>query len=108
MKHKKDDIIAAYSVRAKNSIPLCRAVMDAGKEKDIIIIGSDLFKETEKMLKDGVLSAVIYKNPYQKGFQAFKILFEAVIKGLMPKAEKVYVPISVILRSNLRFFKEFI
>ena len=105
---KNDDIIAAYSVRAKNSIPLCKAVMDAGKEEDIITIGSDLFVETEKMLKDGVLSAVIYKNPYQKGFQSFKVLFEAVIKGMTPREQMIYVPISIILRSNLRFFKEFI
>lgn len=105
---KNDDIIAAYSVRAKNSIPLCRAVLDTKMEKKIITIGSDLFKETEQMLKDQVLSAVIYKNPYQKGYQAFKILFDSVIKGVHPKEETVSVPISVILRSNLRFFKEFL
>ncbi|MGN0987458.1 MAG: LacI family DNA-binding transcriptional regulator [Otoolea sp.] len=105
---ENDDIIAAYSVRAKNSIPLCNAVRDAGKANEIIIVGSDLFAESEKLLNQGILSAVIYKNPYQKGYLAFKILFDAVIKGIIPNEETVYVPFSIILRSNLRFFKEFI
>ena len=64
--------------------------------------------ETEELLESGVLSAVIYKNPYQKGYRAFQILFDAVIKNISPKEELIYVPISIILRSNLRFYKEFI
>lgn len=106
--HETDDIVAAYSVRAKNSIPLCRAIQDTGRIDDISIIGSDLFLETEELLESGVLSAVIYKNPYQKGYRAFQILFDAVIKNISPKEELIYVPISIILRSNLRFYKEFI
>ena len=49
--HKTDDIVAAYSVRAKNSIPLCRAIQDTGRIDEISIIGSDLFLETEELLE---------------------------------------------------------
>ncbi len=103
-----DNIVAAYSVRAKNSIPLCSAIQDTGRMGDITIIGSDLFLETQELLEKGVLSAVIYKNPYQKGYRAYQILFDAVIKNVNPAETVVYVPISIILRSNLRFYKEFI
>ncbi len=101
---ENDDIIAAYSVRAKNNIPLCKAVCEEDA-KNIIIVGSDLFAESESLLKDGTLSAVIYKNPYQKGYTAFKILFDSIVKGVQSKEDLIYVPIGIILRSNLRFIK---
>ena len=104
---ENDDIIAAYSVRAKNNIPLCKAVCEEDA-KNIIIVGSDLFAESESLLKDGTLSAVIYKNPYQKGYTAFKILFDSIVKGVQSKEDLIYVPIGIILRSNLRFYKDYI
>ena len=72
------------------------------------IAGSDLFDESADMLRRGVLKAIIYKNPYQKGYEAIKTLSEVLVKDQTPKAESITVPISVILRNNLMFFEEFI
>lgn len=106
---KEDDsIIGAYSTRARSTIPMCEAMIEAGLEDQIFSVGSDLFPESADMLNKGILKAIVYKNPYEKGYRAFNVLFEYLIKGVEPQSEKISVPISIILQSNLKFFKEFI
>lgn len=102
------DIIGAYSTRARNTIPLCEALLRTGRRDEIFAVGSDLFQESADMLSSGVLKAIVYKNPYQKGYLGFKTLFEYLIKGISPKDEAISVPISIILQNNIKFFKEFI
>lgn len=101
-------IIGAYSARARNTIPMCEAVISSGRKDEIFAVGSDLFPESARMLNDGVLKAIVYKNPYEKGYAAFKTLFEYLIKGILPKGEAISVPISIILQNNIQFFKDFI
>lgn len=101
-------IIGAYSTRARNTIPLCEALIASGRKEEIFAVGSDLFTESEQMLNDGVLQAIVYKNPYQKGYMGFNTLFEYLIKGNVPKSEAISVQISIILKNNIKFFKEFI
>ena len=60
------------------------------------------------VLRDGVLEAIIYKAPYEKGYQGFKVLFECLIKGNVPKSAAVSVQISIIMQNNIRFFEDFI
>ncbi|MCI8297307.1 MAG: substrate-binding domain-containing protein [Lachnospiraceae bacterium] len=105
---QREDIIGAYSVRARNTIPLCQAAIRSGKLERLFLVGSDLFPESAQMLKDGVLKAIVYKNPYEKGFQGYRALFEYLLKGTVPKDEAISVQISIILQSNLNFFKEYI
>ncbi len=102
------DIIGTYSVRAQHTLPLCRAIIQSGRQGELFAVGSDLFPESAQMLYDGVLKAIIYKNPYEKGYAAFKTLFEYLIKGIEPKGGAISVPISIILRNNIQFFKDFI
>ncbi len=102
------DIIGAYSTRARNTIPLCEALLRSGRRDEIFAVGSDLFQESADMLSSGVLKAIVYKNSYQKGYLGFKTLFEYLIKGIAPKDEAISVPISIILQNNIKFFKEFI
>lgn len=103
-----ESIIGAYSTRARSTIPMCEAVIEAGLKDKVFSVGSDLFPESVEMLNQGVLKAIVYKNPYEKGFRGFTVLFEYLIKGIMPKDDEIRVPISIILRNNIKFFKDFI
>lgn len=103
-----ESIIGAYSTRARSTIPMCEAVTQAGLKGKVFAVGSDLFPESVEMLNQGVLKAIVYKNPYEKGYRAFTVLFEYLIKGIMPKSDELRVPISIILQNNIKFFKEFI
>ena len=101
-------VIAAYSVRARNTMPLCEAALMIESKRKLLVLGSDLFEGSADMLRRGVLKGIIYKNPYQKGYLGLKVLVESLMRDQLPKDEKITVPISVIMRNNLVFFEEFL
>jgi LacI family transcriptional regulator len=100
------DIIAFYSITARDTIPLCRAVCDKGLAGILKGVGSDLNPETASLLKDDVVQALIDKNPLDKGRLGLRILFDYVVKGIVPSKRNVTVPIGVIMKNNLPFFEE--
>lgn len=102
------DIRGYYAVTARDTLPLCRAVNDSGLAGTLRGVGSDLHPESAQLLKDNMVQALIYKNAYDKGRMGFRILFERVIKNIMPEGDKITVPISVIMKSNLSSFEKFI
>jgi LacI family transcriptional regulator len=103
---KHEDIVAFYSVTARETLPLAQAVIDCGLTGKIRGIGSDLYPETAKLLTDNVLQALIYKNGYDKGIRGFHLLFSYIIQKNSPPSDAVTVPISIIMKNNLHFFKD--
>jgi LacI family transcriptional regulator len=103
-----DDIVAFYVVSARETVPLCQAVIDSGYAGKLRGVGSDIFPESVQMLKNDVVQALIYKNPYEKAYRGLKILCEALIKKEKPESSSVSVPIGIIMKNNLPFFLEFI
>ena len=95
-------------MRARNTIPMCEAAIQSGRLEELFLVGSDLFQESAKMLNDGILKAIVYKGPYQKGYMGYKTLFGYLIKGTPPKGDAISVPISIILQNNIKFYEEFI
>ncbi|MGI6404633.1 MAG: LacI family DNA-binding transcriptional regulator [Oscillospiraceae bacterium] len=102
------DIVAFYSVTARDTIPLAQAVIDCGLAGKLRGVGSDLFPQNAEFLKQGILQALIYKNAYDKGRLGFEVLFSYVVKNILPESDKMTVPIGVIMKNNLHFFKDFI
>lgn len=100
------DIVAFYSVTARETIPICQAVIDCGFAGKLRGVGSDLYPESAQLLRDNVVQALIYKNAYDKGEKGFRILFSYLVKKLEPPANSVTVPISVIMKNNLTFFQD--
>lgn len=103
---KRKDIVGLYSVRARNTVPLCKIAHRLGIVDKLKIVGSDLFPESAEALKEGLLNGIIYKNPYQKGFIGMKTMFDYLVKGEKPASMKKKVQISVILKNNLEFFTD--
>lgn len=105
---EEPSIIGAYTTRGRHTVALCQALIESGRERDVFTVGSDLFPESAMMLEQGILKAIVYKNPYQKGYLGYLTLFEYLIKGRMPAGEALSVPISIIMQSNMKFFRDFI
>ncbi|MDR1931755.1 MAG: LacI family DNA-binding transcriptional regulator [Spirochaetales bacterium] len=105
---ENDDVAAFYAVTARETLPLCQAVIDSGRAGKIRGMGSDLFPESARMLRDDVVQALLYKNPYEKAYKGLKILCEALIRNEKPKSPCATVPIGIIMKNNLPFFQEFI
>lgn len=100
------NIVAFYSVTARETLPLAQAVIDSGLAGKVRGIGSDLFPETARFLKENVIQAIIYKNAYARGERGFQLLFSYLVKKIDPPKESVAVPISVVMKNNLPFFED--
>ncbi len=98
------EVSAFYSVTARDTIPLAQAVIDSGLQGKLRGVGSDLFAESAALLREDVLQALIHKNAYEKGQAGFQILFQYVVKNILPKTDKVAVPVGIIMKNNLDFF----
>ena len=53
----------------------------AGKVK---VMGADLNMESAEFLRSEKIDALVYKNPYDKGFQGFQVLVDYVVKRIEP------------------------
>ena len=106
--NEDENIVAFYAVTARDTLPLCNAVKDCGLAGKISGVGSDLYPESAEFLKENVIQALIYKNAFDKGLEGFRVLFDYVVKNIAPKEDCIIVPISVIMKSNLPFFEQYI
>ena len=98
---KNGDVRALYSCTARGTVAVCRAVAESGLKQRPCVVGSDIFEESAQFLKNGILQAIIYKNPYKQAYLGMKTLFNYVIKGEYPSGSTILVTPTVIMKSNL-------
>ncbi|NLK74748.1 MAG: LacI family transcriptional regulator [Clostridiales bacterium] len=94
------NIVGVYSTTARNTVSVAKAVFHLNLQKKITFIGSEVFDENIRMLENGVIDAIIYKNPFLIGYEALKILFNHVLKGQEAKKQYNITP-RIILESNV-------
>jgi LacI family transcriptional regulator len=100
---KEKDVVALYTVRERNTEAVCKAALRY-PDRHLVVLGSDLCPSNVEYLQQGVLSGIIDKNPYQRGYLAMHILTEYLLKNEKPKAKVLSVPISIVMQSNLPLF----
>ena len=98
-------IIGAYSVRARNTIPLCEAAMDSGRINELFLVGSDLFPENMCCLEQGIFSNLLHKNTYRQAYVATQYLTEFLLRNIAPPSESVYVRSEVLFRSSIPMYQ---
>jgi LacI family transcriptional regulator len=96
---------ACYCVNARDSVLMGAAVREAEMSGKIIAIGSDLFRENFRFLKDGIFTNLVHKNPYLQAYLAGKYLTDYIVKGIRPPAELIYVGSELVFQSNVSMFK---
>ena len=79
---KYRDICLMYALTSHDNRAFVEALEKHGKNKNVAIIGTDLNEETLEFLKQKKMSAVIDQNPYEKGYMAFKIMVDCLIKNI--------------------------
>ena len=99
------EIKALYSCTARNTVPLCQAVIDTGMQGKIKVVGNDLFRENKEMLLRNILQAVIYKNPYMLGFTGCKSMFNYVAKSEYPVSDTIFITPVIVVKSNLQYYE---
>lgn len=98
------DLSACCSVNARNSVLLGKALLETGRAGTLAAIGSDLFEENVRFLRDGVFTNLLYKKPYVQAYIAAKHLVEYLIKGVRPPQDVIYIGSEIIFGSSLPMY----
>jgi LacI family transcriptional regulator len=96
---------ACCCVNARGSVLMGTAIREAGLAGKIIAVGSDLFRENFRFLRDGVFTNLLHKNTYMQTYVAAKCLIDYLVKGLRPPAEVINVGSEIVFQSNASMFK---
>ncbi|MDO5111812.1 MAG: LacI family DNA-binding transcriptional regulator [Clostridia bacterium] len=98
------DIAACCAVNARGSVLLGNALCETGKAGRIPAVGSDLFAENVRFLKDGVFTNLLYKKPYSQAYTATKYLADFLLRGARPANDVIYLGNEVIFQSSLPMY----
>ncbi|MFW5745333.1 MAG: LacI family DNA-binding transcriptional regulator [Spirochaetota bacterium] len=93
------DIVGIFSASARHTAAAGPALRDSGRQDEVQMIGSEVFAESFALLREGVIDALIYKNPFRVGYKALDSLFGYVVRGVRPPSEILVMP-RVVLSSG--------
>ena len=102
---KHSDICLMYALTSHDNRAFVEALEKHRKNKNVAIIGTDLNEETLEFLKQKKMSAVIDQNPYEKGYMAFKIMVDCLIKN-MSVPDVIPCRIDIALENNADLYMD--
>lgn len=102
---RAEGLAAVCCVCARVSAVLGDLLREAGLAGKVRAIGSDVFEESLRELKDGVFTNIVYKNPYRQAYLATRLLMNYLIKGEKPANRTNYVETVMVFRSNLAHYQ---
>jgi LacI family transcriptional regulator len=96
---------AACCVSARSSVMLGTAIAGAGLAGRIVAVGSDLFEENFRFLREGIFTNLLHKNTYMQAYVAAKCLADYVVKDIRPAADMIYVDSAIVFESNMSMYQ---
>ena len=107
--HLVDEILKTYPdiggiyLGSANSTTFCKRIVERGCEKNIKIVASDVFTELVRYLKQDVIQATIFQNPYNQGRLAVRYLYEYLTEGKALK-KNIFLDPQLVIKSNVDSF----
>jgi LacI family transcriptional regulator len=102
---EREPALSGIYVSTVNCLPVCRALYAAGRAGSVRLIATDLFAEAAPYINDRTITAAIHQRPYMQGQVALRLIVDHFVTGEKLPATRYLSPI-VVLRSNLRLFRE--
>lgn len=100
---KFHDIKGIYSNNSRSTLLIGKIITEMNLKNKFKAIGTDLFDESIKFLKEDVLQAIIYQNPYMQAYEGVNFLFNYIIQ------KEVTIPyefnqVAIVLKNNIGFY----
>ncbi|AZO94240.1 LacI family transcriptional regulator [Halocella sp. SP3-1] len=102
---RREEVAACCSVNARSSVMLGKALVETGRDGQMTAVGSDLFEENFKYLREGVFTQLLQKNPYLQAYLAAKYLLEYVLRDVRPPMDTVYVGSEIVFQSSMPMYE---
>jgi ABC-type sugar transport system substrate-binding protein len=74
-----DDVVGIYANNARTTKRLCDYARTQQRDKELKIVGSEVFDESLVAMREGLLEAIIDQNPFMQGYKAIELAFEHLI-----------------------------
>lgn len=103
---RDERICGCCSVNSRTTKTLCEALVSSGKAHCIPAIGNGLFEESAQYLREGVLTALIHKRPYEQCYRAFQTMADLLAKAIQPASPVMYTSADIVFKSNLLQYDE--
>jgi LacI family transcriptional regulator len=78
-----------------------RALQEAHMENKVAVVGFDMTEETDHLIRNGVIDAVITQEPYRQGYEPVRILHDFLYRDAIPDHPILYTKSEIILRGNV-------
>jgi LacI family transcriptional regulator len=96
---KHSDIVGLYNVGA-GTPGVAKALVDQGRDRQVVFVGHDVTVLTRKLLLQGVMDAAISQNPGHEARAAVRVLL-ALARGEPILREQERIRIDIVMRDNL-------
>ncbi len=80
---KHSDLAGIICCNMSNPVGAARAVIEAGREKEVVIVGMDHDQEALKYLRDGIIYALGIQDCYSIGFDTVQVAVK-IADGCLP------------------------
>ncbi len=99
MLQRNPDIKGIYAANDTMALGIQQAVNNSGKQKEILVVGTDGMPEAVEMVQKGMLAATVAQDPAKIGAQGLKVMVDAVAKNnqIALDAEPEYVTVDSLL-----------
>ncbi len=95
---------AIYTCSTRSTIAMCKAVKAAGMAGKVRTIGSDIFQESARSMREGVLTAIMHSRPTTMSYQAAQVMTAYLAHGDVPQGGAVFIDPCVVLPGSLDFY----
>lgn len=91
-------------VSSYNSVSVCSCIEENNKQKEITIIGQDLYPNLVKKLENRTLKATLFQDPFEQGRISIKRMYRYLVEAPKQFGETLTTP-QLVLSSNLECYK---
>ena len=98
-------IDGVFICNARNTYSVCRILEERNTDKDVLVVGTDLYRELGRFFENGILDAVICQYQWEQGEVAVQKMQDYLSRGIRDQEDEVISPV-LLLKSNYACFLE--
>ena len=95
----------AGAVTFNSTCYILAGYLAARRRTDVRLVGYDVIRRNGQMLDAGVVTALVAQRPEAQGYRGVMALCEWLVEGRRPEAPVNHMPIDILLKENIQYYK---
>lgn len=103
---KENPIIGCCSVNSRSTVAIAETIKNCGLSGRVPVIGNGVFYQSIENLKEGNITALINKRPYEQAEKALETMSDLLVKTITPDEVVVDVGVDVVFKSLISQYEK--